>query len=169
MSVELDSSELMLNIKKMIAKKVFRREDQDDIVQNVMIKIVKYADLDEPGSFYAWLRLAVRSSIADYYRKAAQKEEFRESIGNDERQLYEDEIDKDLTACIYPFLKKMKKEEAELIIRVDLEGKSQKMLSEDLGINYSTLKSRTMKARKQLGILISECCVSESSNANNCC
>ncbi|MGH1469221.1 MAG: sigma-70 family RNA polymerase sigma factor [Bdellovibrionales bacterium] len=168
MSVELDSSELILNIKKMIAKKVFRPEDQDDIVQNVMVKIVKYANLDEPGSFYAWLRMAVRSSIADYFRKTAQSEEYKEGIGNDDRQLYEEEIDKDLTACIYPFLKKMKKEEAELITRVDLEGKSQKKISENLGINYSTLKSRTTKARKNLGALISKCCPTGSTE-NSCC
>jgi len=64
MSVNIESSELILNIKKMVAKKVFDYEDQDDIVQNIMIKIIKYADLKEPGSFYALLKLSVRSSIA---------------------------------------------------------------------------------------------------------
>ena len=149
MQVDIKSNELRSNIKKMIARSVKAPEDQDDIVQEVFVKILKYANLDEPSSFFAWLKLAVRSSVGDYFRSSKKLTPLRE--GNHHLLIViDDELKLDLERCIEPFLKSMNISEAELIQKIDLEGKSQKKLSLNMKIKYSTLKSRLQKARRVL-------------------
>lgn len=46
----------------------------------------------------------------------------------------------------------------EAIEAIDLKGKSQKDLAEELGLGHSTVKSRVQRGRAMLGELFNECC-----------
>ena len=64
----------------------------------------------------------------------------------------------DLSHCIEPFLKVLPEELADLLRSIDLEGKSQKAYAQEMGISYSTLKSRVQKGRSELRGLFEGCC-----------
>lgn len=168
MSVNIASEEFRLNVNKMIAKRVSSQEDVDDITQDVFMKIIRYADTDQPESFYSWLKFAVKSSIGEYYRKnSIYHSEFDEETALP--PINEKSWVDDLKFCINPFLAKLDKDEAKLIQNVDLEEISQKDYALENDINYSTLKSKLQKARKSLLKEVSECCTPyDISCSKNC-
>ena len=157
MKIDISSRELQLNIKKMVAKRVSSPEDQDDIVQEIFLKIIKYAKLEQSSSFFAWLKLTVRSCIGDYYRKVSRRLPVDDSA-DFEMPDETVEINNDLIRCIHPFLNSMSSSDANLIKKIDLNGESQKKLAKKMDVKYSTLKSRLQKARKILANKISVCC-----------
>lgn len=162
MSVNIETNEFRQNVKKMIAKRVFVPEDQEDITQDVLVKVLRFARTEEPRSFFSWLKMAVNSSIGDFYRKKGIKKE--EPIDNVEVSALsqDEELTRDLTCCIDPFLNKMDADESKLIREIDLNGKEQLELANSLNMKYSTLKSRLQKSRKKLLESISACCPPES-------
>jgi RNA polymerase sigma-70 factor (ECF subfamily) len=158
MNVNIDTQEFRLNVKKMISKKVITIEDQEDITQDVLFKVVKYARTEDPGSFFSWLKMTVNSSIGDFYRKKGSSKVTPLTSDEWEQIIIDEELVLDLTCCIDPFLKKMDESEATLIREIDLKGKSQQEMAATLNMNYSTLKSRLQKSRKTLLENISACC-----------
>lgn len=162
MNVNIDTREFRLNLKKMISKRVIIPEDQEDITQDVLFKVVKYARTEDPGSFFAWLKMTVNSSIGDFYRKQGSSKVTPLSSDEWEQIIMDEEFILDLTCCIDPFLKKMDESQATLIREIDLKGKSQQEMAAGLNINYSTLKSRLQKSRKTLLENIAVCCPSDS-------
>lgn len=170
MKVNIESNEFRQNLKRMIGKRVSSPEDLEDITQDVLLKVVKYARTEEPASFFSWLKMTVNSSIGDFYRKGGTKIE-QSSVHYSEGLTHDGEIKRDLTCCIDPFLKKMRSEDAALVREIDLNGRSQLEMASSLNLNYSTLKSRLQKSRKKLLQGIFACCplgAEDFSNKFNC-
>jgi RNA polymerase sigma-70 factor (ECF subfamily) len=61
----------------------------------------------------------------------------------------------------------MPEDEADLIRKIDLEGCSQKQQAEQLGVSYSTFKSRMQKSRTDLKVLFDRCCDFELDKQGN--
>ena len=57
-----------------------------------------------------------------------------------------------------PFIDALPSETASLLKAIDIEGRSQKEYAAELGISYSTLKSRVQRGRLKLRELFEQCC-----------
>ncbi|MBP3040471.1 sigma-70 family RNA polymerase sigma factor [Bacillaceae bacterium Marseille-Q3522] len=81
MDIQLVWSEYHEPVKRFVAKRTNDHADVEDIVQNVFIKIHDHiSDLKDEKKIKPWIYQITRSSIADYYRRKKQAEEFTEQL-----------------------------------------------------------------------------------------
>jgi len=109
------------------------------------------------GNLKNWVYSIARNTIIDYYRK---KKEFTSEIG--EAVYIHEEDSKDvaieLGQCISSFISELPEDYKTIMILSEIEGISQKDISEQLGMNYVTVRSKIQRGRKKLKVLISDCC-----------
>ncbi|WP_282014558.1 RNA polymerase sigma factor SigZ [Marinifilum flexuosum] len=141
-----------------IRKRVSDSALADDLLQEVFIKIHNNIDtLHEGKKVKAWLFQITRNTIIDHYRRCEHHEE-------SEIQLLEleDENDAnamaDIQSCIVPMIKSLPEDYRDALLLSELNGLSQKELSEKLQISYSAAKSRVQRGRNLLKEALSKCC-----------
>lgn len=157
MNIETIWKEYRADIKAFLHSKVANYDDVDDLLQDILLKAYKNIDnIKSESCIKPWLFQIANHMIIDFYRKKGKPREWHvgdiywheESIGAIQT----------LSFCVFPFMKALPKEIAELLIAIDIHGQSQKEYASNLGINYSTVKSRVQKARRQLRKLFEDCC-----------
>ena len=100
-------------------------------------------------------RDASDNTIIDFYRQRSREGELKAEYLWYEAG--EPGIEETLGQCVEPFIDALPETSA-LLRAVDLEGRPQKAVAEELGINYSTFKSQVQMARRQLRGLFDQCC-----------
>ncbi|WP_420589510.1 RNA polymerase sigma factor SigZ [Bacterioplanoides sp.] len=161
MQLEQLWSEYRSALNAFLLSKVSNPQDAEDLLQDILIKTHKNLDkLREARSIKAWLFQIANNTIIDFYRTRARSHEVQQQL--DEESLWysqsEQSIKAELSHCIEPFIQCLSEANAELLTAIDLNGESQKVYAEQLGISYSTLKSRVQKARTELRGLFDRCC-----------
>src|SRR6266487_1680928 len=145
--VERSFGDYLMNF---IKSRVSCAEDAKDIYQEVIVKIINKSDsLAKEQSLKSWLFTIAMNQIIDYYRSRKKPEDLDTStLGNtfevDEKKAYGE-----LENCLHGFINLLPTEYKDLIIKSEIEGKSQKELSEILGINYVTLRSKVQRGRER--------------------
>ncbi len=140
--------------------------DADDLLQEILIKTYRNLDtVKDPDKFLSWLFQIARNVLTDYYRKSGveasrQGNLQREILTEQEPEQYE-QVRRELTNCILPFLNQLPPKYREAIEAVDLQGESQKELAVKLGLSYSAVKSRVQRGRSMLKAKFEECCCYE--------
>lgn len=145
------------SLDRFLHSKVSNAADVEDLQQEILIKTYKnLLTLKEHKSVKAWLFQIANNVIIDFYRKKGRTQELEaeELWFLDERN----EVRAELSECIAPFIQALPKEHADLLEAIDIQGRSQKEYAEELGIGYSTLKSRVQKSRALLREVFDECC-----------
>lgn len=144
-------------LKSFIHAKVSNEADVDDLLQEILIKTYNNIHtIKEQKSVKAWLFQIANNSIIDYYRKQGRSTEYQEDNLNNHDNRESSNID--LTNCIIPFINALPSENARLLTAIDINNQSQKQYAEQLGISYSTLKSRVQKSRVLLRKIFDGCC-----------
>ncbi|MGQ1909250.1 RNA polymerase sigma factor SigZ [Marinifilum sp. RC60d5] len=141
-----------------IQKRVGDPSMADDILQEVFLKIhCKIDSLQQERKIKAWLFQITRNTIIDFHRKSYSKTDLDEQIID-----LEDENDpkamEDIQSCIVPMIKSLPEGYREALILSELNGLSQKQLSEKLQISYSAAKSRVQRGRNLLKEALNQCC-----------
>jgi RNA polymerase sigma-70 factor, ECF subfamily len=158
MKIETIWSEYQSSLKAFLHSKISNPSDVDDLLQEIILKTYSSLDtLKEEDSIKPWLFQIANRTIIDFYRKSSR----HNNDLNTEDLWYGDnehDVKTELSNCITPFIKALPADMAELINAIEIEGKSQKAYAEELGVSYSTLKSRVQKGRKELRTLFDECC-----------
>ena len=134
--------------------------DADDIVQNVMVKLLESRGDIVTESVRAWLFAVTRNAVAEYYRRqrpALDLDTFEELPEKDPTDTGERAIGA-LADCLEPVLAMLTTPDAELLRKIDIEGQAQTILAADLGVPLSTLKSRVQRARTKLRAAFDACC-----------
>ena len=134
--------------------------DADDIVQNVMVKLLESRGDIVTESVRAWLFTVTRNAVAEYYRRqrpALDLDTFDELPDKDSTDTAERAIGA-LADCLDPVLGMLTTPDAELLRKIDIEGQAQTILAADLGVPLSTLKSRVQRARTKLRAAFDACC-----------
>ena len=73
---ELPWEELHGNLRAFISRRVRNQADVDDLVQRVLLQIVKgLASLRDAERLHAWVYRTARNVIVDYYRSSAGRRE----------------------------------------------------------------------------------------------
>lgn len=158
-AVMQDPTEALLatrtRLRDFVARRVPAGVDAEDVVQDVLTRMVEHADDVPPGKVQAWALTTARNAIIDLMRKRRPTTlEEAASVAAPE----EDLDATDLARCLQPMLDLLDQEDRWILEQVDAGGMSQADLARELGVSPSTVKSRVQRARQRLRAVIERCC-----------
>jgi RNA polymerase sigma-70 factor (ECF subfamily) len=155
--------EFLARLLAFIRRRVAGDADADDILQDVLVKLVERGAQVREESVPAWLFTVARRAIVDRYR--ARPSDVPLPAGAADAWAApaisaEDEVTaaRELSRCLAPFLDELAEEERALLLRVDVEGESQAEIARSLGASPSTVKSRVQRARARVLERLTRCC-----------
>ena len=166
---ELPWEELHGNLRAFISRRVRNPADVDDLVQRVLLQIVKgLASLRDAERLHAWVYRTARNVIVDYYRSSSAQREFASGGAEDlaaasgENQASSKDEERaalqELAACMTPMIRQLPPAYREAVTLADLEGVSQADAAARAGVSTSGMKSRIQRGRQQLKAVFEECC-----------
>jgi RNA polymerase sigma-70 factor, ECF subfamily len=165
---ELPWQELHGNLRAFISRRVRNPADVDDLVQRVLLQIVKgLASLREAERLHAWMYRTARNVIVDYYRSSAGRREVASGGAEDlaaasaETQANsqnERAALQELAGCMAPMIRRLSPEYREAVTLADLEGVNQADAAARAGVSVSAMKSRIQRGRQELKAVLEECC-----------
>lgn len=160
---------LHANLRAFIGRRVRNQADVDDLVQRVLLQIVKGLEaLRDPDRLHAWVYRTARNVIADYYRSPVVRHEVPSGDASDvvpDATAYVDASREDegaalreLAACMAPMLDQLSPEYREAVRLADLEGIPQADAARRAGVSVSGMKSRVQRGRQRLKDVFEACC-----------
>jgi len=166
---DLPWRELDGNLRAFISRRVRNQGDVDDLVQRVLLQIVKSLPaLRDADRLHPWVYRTARHAIIDYYRAAGRPREVAAGDTGDlevaaaasPASLDEDEgaALRELATCLAPMLSRLAPAYQEAIRIVDLEGATQQEAAARAGVSLSGMKSRVQRGRQQLRAVLEACC-----------
>ena len=167
---DLPWQELHGNLRAFVARRVQNQADVDDLVQRVLLQIVKGVNtLRDAGRLHAWVYRSARNVIIDYYRSAGSRREHAagnavdlEAADAPSAPASMDDDDgaalRELAACLAPMLARLSSASQEAIRLVDLEGATQHEAARRVGLSLSGMKSRVQRGRRELRAVLEACC-----------
>ncbi len=153
-------------LRQFLLSRVKNRTDVDDLLQEILLKTYQHLNtVKQPDKLLSWMFQIARNSLIDYYRKSgvetSRQDIVKGVILTDEEPEPYEEVRRELTECIRPFLNQLPDKYREALEATDLQGKSQKALAQELGLSYSAIKSRVQRGRTMLKEKFDECCYYE--------
>lgn len=162
--------EVRAGLKAFISRRVRNQADVDDLVQRVLVQLVKgLPSLRDAGRLHAWIYRTARNVIVDHYRASGAR---RESSGGGAGDLAllddahagdaggdaEREGARELAGCLAPLLRGLPPEYRDAVTMADLEGVNQAEAARRAGVSLSGMKSRVQRGRRQLRAALEACC-----------
>jgi len=146
------------HLKSYILKRVNDSSIADDLVQEVMIKLIEsHQKSVEVKNMKAWLFQISRNVMYDYFKKnraVYQLDNENDAIEN----IFSDSEKIIVSDFIIPMIDLLPKEYAEPLKMYDIDKIPQKEILEKLNIGLSATKMRIQRGRKKLRELFVECC-----------
>lgn len=142
------------NVKNVIRK--FMGRENEDLEQEVYIRVLTAKKYEEKGSFKSWINLIAANVSKDYLKSAKNRYETHvedEAIFENikERKTPEDLLlKKDRQERIIKAIEELKPKLKEVIMLSEIEGYSYEECSEKLKCPIGTVKSRIYNAKKEL-------------------
>ncbi len=164
---DLPWQELHGNLRAFIARRVRNQADVDDLVQRVLLQIVRSLDtLRHAERLHAWVYRTARNVIVDYYRAAGSRRELAagdtpeaaDAVGPESFDDEDGAALRELAVCLAPMLGRLTPAYQEAIRMVDLEGTTQQEAARRAGVSLSGMKSRVQRGRQQLRDVLEACC-----------
>lgn len=154
-----------------IYSKVNHKEDAEDILQNVFLKIqTNISSLENRDKLQHWLYRITRNTIIDHYRRKATKKidlELKEQWQYDLPEDENNDSTKGLDKCLLQFIDQLPDEYKFIVSDSEIQGVSQKELAAKYQMTYSTLRSRVQRGRERLQKMLLSCCKIESDSRGN--
>lgn len=137
----------------------------EDIVQEVFIKAFQSIDtLKETQKFQSWLYAIASNTINDYFRKHKIDVTDETDVSDDEA-LYES-IMRELDCCLSTFMETLSPIQHDVLQAVYFDELTLNEYAEKNGLNLSTVKSHSKRAKTALKSLLEECCRFENNSRN---
>ena len=166
---DLPWEELHGNLRAFISRRVRNQADVDDLVQRVLLQIVKgLASLRDAERLHAWVYRTARNVIVDYYRSPTLRREVASgdqeglAAANAESQAISQDDERaalqELAACMTPMIRQLPPAYREAVTLADLEGVNQADAAARAGVSLSAMKSRIQRGRQQLKAVLEDCC-----------
>lgn len=144
-----------------IKKRIKNKEDAEDILQDVYIKLHKNIDsLNDEQKIVSWIYQITRNTINDCYKRCyrLKKVEFEEH--HIEMSLEEeDNLNDEILVSMKKIIEELPVDSKKLIKLYEFEDMSHKEISKRLDIKENTSKSRLKRAKEKLKDQLDECCV----------
>lgn len=152
-----------------IARRVRTREDAEDILQEVMLRIHRASgELERVERVTSWIYRIASNAIVDYYRKPERRElpagwELDPADAGLEAPPVSDEpgtaeLRGELARCLAPLLERLPADYRQALELTDLEGITQAEAAGRLGLSVSGMKTRVQRGRRRLEELLLDCC-----------
>ncbi len=158
----LSWTEIERRLRPFISRRVARKEDADDVLQEVLLRIHRSLDtLRDEERFDAWIHRVAQHAIADHLRThvrhppstTAQAPDIADARLDDD-----DAVARELSQCVSGFVAMLPSPYREAITLTELEGRTQKEAAEMLGVSLSAMKSRVQRGRLRLRAMLEDCC-----------
>lgn len=151
----------------MVISIVKKREEAEDVLQEIFLKIWDKADLFDAdrGNVYNWIITLARNQAIDRIRSKGYKKQEKQSVSIDESlfSLEEDlhnpmktTIFSDRAELVKKALDEIPEEQSEVIKIAYYRGMSQSEISDYLGIPLGTVKTRTRQGMIKLKNILGE-------------
>jgi RNA polymerase sigma-70 factor (ECF subfamily) len=142
---------------RFIASRVADASTVDDLLQEVFVKIhQRIGTLQDDARIQGWLYQVTRNAVIDYFRSRRPLEDIPEEASMPETS--QSTALMELAECIRPMVERLPQAHREATVLSELEGLTQKEVSERLGISLSGAKSRVQRGRAKLRELMMDCC-----------
>jgi RNA polymerase sigma-70 factor (ECF subfamily) len=167
---DLPWQELDGHLRAFIGRRVRNQADVDDLVQRVLLQIVKgLGTLRDAARLHAWVYRTARNVIVDHYRAAGGRRELAAGDAADLESAaaaaphapFDEDEDialRELAACLAPMINQLPPVYREAVRIVDLEGVTQAEAARRAGVSLSGMKSRVQRGRQHLRAVLEECC-----------
>jgi RNA polymerase sigma-70 factor (ECF subfamily) len=141
-----------------INKRIKNKEESEDILQEIFIKILsKIGTLKDNSKLQAWVYQMTRNAIIDYIRK----KKFQEMEA--EIKDIEDETDEnamnEAAGWIGKYVDALPETYREAVVLYEMKGLSQKEIADQLGISYTNARSRIQRGRQLIKKKLTNCCI----------
>ncbi|WP_076410546.1 sigma-70 family RNA polymerase sigma factor [Shewanella sp. UCD-KL12] len=136
-----------------INRKVSHKEDAQDILSAVFIKLLQQTDA--PDSPIAWLYQVTKNAIIDYYRTRRPNEELPQDLIAESR---EESAFSEMSVCMKPMVMTLDDKYRDVLLLSEIEGIKQKVVAERLNLSLSAVKSRVLRGRELLAANLVSCC-----------
>ncbi|BDD05248.1 sigma-70 family RNA polymerase sigma factor [Aureibacter tunicatorum] len=145
-------------LKAFAIKNIKDKNEAEDIVQEVMLKLVESCHkLQEIDNIKAWLFRVAKNEIIDQFKKRGLNDSSID-IQNLEED-FDSKAEQDIEAdFIIPMIKLLPEAYSKPLILSDIEGIPQKDIASQLELGLSTTKMRIQRGRKKLYELYENCC-----------
>jgi len=157
------------HLSRFIAKRLSNRNDVEDILQDVFLRVVRNEQsLQNTKVPLAWLYTVTRSALIDHYRKQSRiLLQDMEGMAAEDVHTTSQQAETDFDRCLSPLIDSLPAKYREAVKFVDIDGRRQTELAEKTGLSVSAAKSRAQRGRKMLKDAILNCCHVELDNFNN--
>ncbi|MFA9457403.1 RNA polymerase sigma factor SigZ [Halalkalibacter sp. AB-rgal2] len=154
-------------LKKFVTQRVSDPANAEDIIQEVFMKITAHINtVKDEEKILPWIYKLTRNTIIDYYRKQKPSTKLPDQIEVHDVST-DPNFNSELAMCITPMINQLPAIYKEAIKLTQLDGMSQKKLSEHLGLSFSGAKSRVQRGKKNLKKILTNCCHIESDRYGN--
>jgi len=153
-----------------IAKRVNNKDDVQDLLQEVFIKIHgSLPAVNKKETLKSWLFTLTKNTIIDYYRKNSRKTTVTDLDVGKIQNGEEKEVDhtKELENCIHHFIDRLPDEYRDIILDSEIKGIKQKDLAEKYNLAYPSVRSRVQRGRAKLKDMFLDCCNIELDRRGN--
>lgn len=143
-------------------RRVGSAADADDIVQEVLVRLLEHRERIESDRLAPWIFTTARNAVIDRRRRT--RRDLPRSSEEGATLAATDEQDRgleELTTCVGPLLAMLSADDRAVLERVELGGESQAELAQEAGAPASTIKSRVQRARQRLREHFERCCAIE--------
>jgi len=140
-----------------INKRIKNKEESEDILQEVFIKILsKIGTLKDSSKLQAWVYQMTRNAIIDFIRKK-KFQEMEAEIKDIEDETNENAMN-EATGWIGKYVDDLPENYREAVVLYEMKGLSQKEIADQLGISYTNVRSRIQRGRQLLKKNLTDCC-----------
>jgi len=148
-----------------LAARASNPADVDDVLQVVLLRTHdKLASVRDLGQLRGWLFRVARNALIDHERQVSRRREtadVSESVAAEAVPEPPEADQVELSSCVRVFVERLDPKDRDVLEAVDLQGRTQRAIADDLGVSYSTVKSRVQRARDRLAADLSGCCAVE--------
>lgn len=148
--------------------KVKQRDDAEDLLQEIFIKIHNnIGTLQDEKKLAPWIHQIVRNTLSDYYRKSRLEttELNEESTTLSDTEVPDDIYSQCVNGCLKVFIDRLPDKYKEPLVLSDIKELKQKDIAKEMNLSYSGLKSRVQRGREMIKDMFVECaCISDNGN-----
>lgn len=149
-----------------VRRRVDGEQDAEDVLQDVFVSIHgNLGSLSDTESVHAWVYRIARNTIADYYRGRARTDRATETARIFAAEEMPREVsapptepDPNLEGCVRDLIGELPESYAEALRLTELGELTQHEAAGRLGLSVSGMKSRVQRGRRQLEVLLGQCC-----------